>query len=221
MADTTDNSTPSRGWSKIAFNIGATIFLGAVGSGIWEIMFRPGLTVLGTSLSFISEYYDNQIYSAAALDPQPVPGLILLLIVCMVPVAVAQICLWLGFIRKPFESFLDRRLERRIAAADSPEARRKALDRALKVTALIGFTGSVIFWIFVMVGFSLQNESTLVWRVFNANIEIASPKLSDQQVKILRSEFRRMKTREEFRIIEGELNDAVKSSGIKLDWYSM
>jgi len=68
--------------------IGA-IILGAIGSGLWEMIAKPGLSSLGrlflTLVTFGSESARNNAYADAALDPTAIPSLVLLLQFSAIP----------------------------------------------------------------------------------------------------------------------------------------
>jgi len=84
--DNSDNE--SRGasrWSKLIFGIFVTIILGALGSGLWDILFKPGIGNIGRFITGISHNIDNLVFTTAALDPLPLSGLIIILILTCVP----------------------------------------------------------------------------------------------------------------------------------------
>lgn len=197
-----------------------TLVLGAIGSGVWEVLFRPGLSWAGKVLSEVSSRFENDIYRSAALDPQPLPGLILLLLVCTIPLCVAAYFVMEGFVRKPLIGAFRRSLDSELANAAEDQAE-AILDRRLRRVSVIGALMMVVFAGIFFVGFTLQNEATKVWRISQANLEVCAGYAADSEIKRLRSLFRSMQTRADFDRFRTELNRIANAASVKLDWYAM
>lgn len=71
--------------AKIILGVIGTVILGALGSGLWEIFFRPSMGVAGDFFISISDFIESSVYTTAALDPTPVSGLITLLCLTQAP----------------------------------------------------------------------------------------------------------------------------------------
>jgi hypothetical protein len=205
---------------KIIVTVLTTLVLGAIGSGVWEVLFRPGLSWVGKILSEVSARFENDIYRSAALDPQPLPGLILLLILSTIPLCIAAYLLMEGFVRKPLEGALQKRLDNELAnaAEDKAEA---IFDRSIKRVSVIGALAMAAFFGLFFIGFTLQNEAISVWRISQANLEISAAYAPDSEMKRLRALFRSMQTRADFDRFRTELDRIPNSASRKLDWYGI
>lgn len=205
---------------RIIVTVVTTLVLGAIGSGVWEVLFRPGLSWVGKVLSEVSSRFENDIYSSAALDPQPLPGLILLLLICTIPLCVAAYFVMEGFVRKPLVGAFRRSLNSELAnaAEDQTEA---ILDRRLRRVSVMGALVMVVFFGISFVGFTLQNEATKVWRISQANLEVCAGYAADLEIKRLRALFRSMNTRADFDQFKIELDRIANSASIRLNWYAM
>ena len=58
--------------------------MGLISTGLWDLLFKPGLTHVGrvflTVITLGSETMRDGAYASAALDPTPLPSLMLLLL---------------------------------------------------------------------------------------------------------------------------------------------
>jgi len=84
-------------FGKYLFGALGTLILGAIGSGIWEILFRPGLSRVGSFIVSISGKANEAVYQNAALDPTLVASLFLLLLTIYIPMIFAMWFLYKGF----------------------------------------------------------------------------------------------------------------------------
>jgi hypothetical protein len=209
----------TRNFRRLAGTVVATIFLGAVGSGIWEIMFRPGLSTAGALLASISTRFEQEIYSTAALDPTPVPGLILLLMLCLLPLFVATSFFMLAFVEPVIARMVAKSTKKMLEGVSTREHRNRMLNRRRKGVALLGMMVMGVFGTLTYVGFALQNEATMVWRTFNANLEVVAARQTDSETKLLRAQFRQMKNRADFERLQLLMNQAAQRSGVGLEWY--
>jgi hypothetical protein len=68
------------------------------------------------------------------------------------------------------------------------------------------------------VGFSIVNDSVLVWRVFHRNLAICRPILSDTESQGLISSFAEMRTRADYERIRDRMNGIARGRGKELEW---
>src|SRR2546428_10144040 len=66
------------------------ILLGVIGNGLWALIFGPGLGAVGRVLLTVgtlgSQTLRDWTYANAALDPTPLPSLMMLILVGMLPI---------------------------------------------------------------------------------------------------------------------------------------
>lgn len=221
---------------RIVITVLSTVFLGAIGSGLWELMFRPGLSTLGTFLGSWSVWVDHQIYTSAALDPRPVPSLVGLLLLCALPLALSTIFFAVGFVLVPLDKWLDRQFDQMVERRKVNLAGQQTDDgepdheivvkhvagRWLRYVGglgclLTGVIGSLAFTVF-----TITNDATVVWRSFHANLDILAQSVPESDIRRLKREFRQMKTRVEFESIRSDMNALASRVGdTKLNWSRM
>lgn len=182
--------------------IGAVI-VGTVGSGLWEMLAKPGLSRLGGAfLSLVtmgSESARNQAYAEAALDPTSIPSLILLLHFYTLPfyLAVAFITIYV----------LDYRRKIRPKAQVTKGYK---LSNVISWVLLIGLAS----WGFVK--FLTINQSVLIFRTFNTNVKICAPYISELSEKQLKAKFASIKTRNDYIALDQEIKKIAESNKITL-----
>jgi hypothetical protein len=92
---------------RIIYYILSAIILGAIGSGVWEIIAKPGLTTLSRTildiLTFGSKTLKDAAYSSAAMNPTPLPSLILLSATKIIPFLIAIYVFMEQFIKPKIE----------------------------------------------------------------------------------------------------------------------
>ena len=219
--ETVPTQIETRPFRRLAGTIVATIFLGAVGSGIWELMFRPGLSTAGALLASISTRFESEVYSTAALDPTPVPGLILLLMVCSLPFLAAIMLLMVAFVDPVIVRMVAKSKKKMLEGATTKEHRFRLLSRRRKAVALIAATMLFGFGAISYVGYTLENEATIVWRTFNANFEVVAAHQTEPENKGLRAQFRQMKNKADFERLQTQMNQAAQRNGASLEWYGI
>lgn len=190
----------------------ATLLLGALGSGLWDLLFRPGVYRIGSLVTTISSAADDAVFTTAALDPRPVPILIILLVVSMIPGWFVSWILLELFVKPP----LLRRLEP-IMEGDDEAAKQKTLGR---LSTFLILTAVVFSGLFVVgqIGYSITNEAVVIWREFNKNIDICAPLLTQEEQHRFVAQFRKMQHRSDFESIRLELDSVAAKHGEKLDW---
>lgn len=189
-------------WRSLITTVIGTLLLGAAGSGLWDILFKPGLGKIGRVILYLitfgSKTLKNYAYESAALDPTPLASLVLiLLLVSFVPLPLFFIGFKIGKWR------VERKIEKLIRKAG------RKLDYVmitmLLILVLITLTASLIL-----------NQAVLISRVFRADLTICGPYISADQEKSLKSKFASMKTKVDYSLINKELNKIADEAKIKL-----
>lgn len=210
-------TTPIR--KRVFAGVASTLFLGAIGSGVWEVLFRPGLSWIGGQLSSISNRFESQIYLTAALDPQPLPGLLLLLVLCVIPFLLGSYLFMRGFIETPLRRIVHGHLDKSLKGIDDKSRQERILRGRLWLVAGAGVIVCCLYGAMTLVGFTLQNESTKVWRIFQSNVEILSSVLPEQEVRLLHAKFRQMKNRKDFESLRRDMDAGAVKNKVNLNWY--
>jgi hypothetical protein len=217
----------------------STVLLGAVGSGIWELVARPGLTTVSTAiikmLSLVSKSFRDNLYESAALDPTPIPPLIFLM---LVPFSVLFISLLITV--KDFQRGVAGRdgyqnsrysvIRRDKGVPDKggkgvpgqKYAVREHLEgfnktrRRIRGTSALFVCIQLVVVVYAFGAFAVINQAVFVRRTFLANMQILGPYLSGEEEKYIRSRFASMRTREDFLSIEQELSGVANKNKIRL-----
>lgn len=211
------------------------VLIGAIGSGVWEMVVRPGLSGIArgvlTVLTFGSNTLRDAAYSTAALGAESLPALMLLYALALVPLLV--------MVRVGFRSFVGPRLDRKLDAEDaeahkeiwrkagSEEEANLAIDELRANTTaklrrsiwwleaaamvLLGFAALQIY-----LSFSVLNQAVLIQRVFFANLAIAAPHLTAEQEELLRAQFSAVTTRAEYAALNQQIRQVADANGVRL-----
>jgi hypothetical protein len=207
----------TRRLGRLAIGVLATVLLGAIGSGLWDILFKPGISRFGAYITGLSREIDNAVFTTAALDPLPVSSLVVLLLITAIPLIGAMFFVDRAYIRGPLHAFLDRRLGRK-----PDEPLQSNLIRVRKVRRIVAFLGigmCLIVYVAASTAFAVINEAVIVWRAFYRNIEICAPYVPQEQILSLRASFRMMNTRDDFMAIRSAVDTIATSHDVVLEWY--
>jgi hypothetical protein len=213
--------------------VAGVIVLGAMGSGLWDLIAKPGLSHFGRFVLNVvtlgSQSARNAAYLSAALDPTPLSSLFIIHLLVMVPifpvifVFLAEFVLPLvsGRLKREVEGVMNddenkKEEEKRSQVDVIFKGRRRHLYLVRRAAAVLTILFSLALFGMGYVASKVINQSVLIWRVFNANVKICGPYLSDPQEKRLRALFAAMKSRSDYKVIEDELQDIAKRNGILL-----
>lgn len=189
-----------------------TIVLGAIGSGVWEIVARPGVNRIGNFLTTLFTFGSQRLrdlpFESAALDPTPLSSLILVYLTSSIPSFLIGIVVALLLARRTVLS-LRRQVEEAhsivadtTAAAAHKDETRRTLTSRLRKWGLVSTAGLLFILVlgltFAGIAFSVLNRSVLVWRVFHANERICAPYMTPQELSSLEAAFASMKTRNDY-----------------------
>ena len=188
------------------------LLLGAIGSGIWDLLFRPGLSRVAGVVTGTWSRADNAVFSSAALDPRSLPDLITLALVAAIP---SWFAIW--FLMETFLMPVLLRRMKPVLLGHDDVAKKKVRSR-LKLFTLLGAVVMSIMFAFGQVGYSIANESIWVWRVFHRNLDICRPYLTQQDQDNYLAEFRQMKRRSDFELICNQLETIASSHSMHLEW---
>jgi hypothetical protein len=208
------------------------VMLGALGSGLWDILAKPGLSRLGRFflglITLGSERVRDAAYTSAALDPSPLPPLLLLIVVSIIPLIAAFMMGFMEFGMSPIIRWLDKpstnpalgddknhteKGEESRTWREAQKIRRFKIRRRLSIFFIIY---CCIFFLIIFVGVSIVNQAIVIKRVFDANIRICAPYLSDKEEKRLRARFAAMNSRIDYIAINNDLKQVASQNGISL-----
>lgn len=205
------------------------VFLAIASSGAYDLLVKPGLTTFGQSVlnvvTFGSQTLKNSVYSSAAADPGPVTALLLLQLCLLVFSGLA------GFMVAAVQTVdSNDKIDVRLAAISVKrpelselevlEEHRDKLKRMAKRLGWGLFATNALFLLGFVVLLTVHSQSVAVWRVFNQNIAILSPKLSGAQVLDLRADFAAMNTAEDFKKLNKKMHAVANSAGVALKEFS-
>jgi hypothetical protein len=208
--------------AKVGLGVIGTLVLGAIGSGIWEILFRPGLTHFGNFITSVSAIADRVVYTTAALDPTPVSSLVVLLVLVQIPMFFVMWMVHKGFIQPAVERRMimqmDKIMEEAASHSDSDEYIEKRVRSKIRAIALFGILFGLAFFLLFAFAYTIENRAVLVWRVFHQNFDICKPYLTDDAQERLLAEFRSMRSGTDFERVRAQLDSAASQNRISLDW---
>jgi hypothetical protein len=199
-----------------------TIAVGVIGSAIWDFVAKPGLTTLSrvvlNTLTFGSQSVKDQAYANAALDPAPLPSLLLIIFLTVIPLLVALRMALTEYYQPYLRSIRMKRYaplkaraqqdlsdEEKIKLAENLLALDNSMKRRRRHLANEVIAIGTVTWLFFVTGTMVLNQSILIKRTFEANLNICAPYLSDQQVKTFRAHFSAMSTKEDYLKIRADL----------------
>jgi hypothetical protein len=208
----------------------ATIVLGAIGSGVWDLVGKPGVTRFSHAFMWAitagSVRLRNAPYSAASLDPTPLPSLLLLYLASQLPVLFLSMFLS-RYPAKRITRPLERHSDQVKALTDNPtvndEQKRFAMEQLwLRIrrwnTAVHTLSIVLLVGLVVLSGtsYSLVSQAVLIWRVYRADMRICAPFMSQQEVAAFEARYAAMKTRTEFEQIRSQLAEVAAAHHVKL-----
>jgi hypothetical protein len=200
----------------LAATSGALI-VGALGSGLWDMVFRPGLSGVGRFLLSLatlgSQRLRDSAYDSAALDPRPIADLLTLLTISAIPLWLLG-TLW-GIRSGRSRARRDR--AREDGATDKEiAALRERRARASRRRFLFLNAALVILYGYMSVVAAVNNQSVLIWRQFHANLAILGPHLDPGEHLRLVSRFHAVRTREDYQRLDRALRARAAKTGVAL-----
>jgi hypothetical protein len=196
---------------RVAIGVVGTILLGAAGSALWEMIFKPGLT--GSARAFASlttlgsRRVSDWVYQSAALDPAAGASVGALFLFGYIPLWVAMGWIWAD----PLARITSRRY---LLTFQSPRKRLNALKRIRQ-----RWFWSLILAVCLLMTLPaayLINRAVIARRVFVANVAILAPHITDAEYKRLYAQFSAMRSRSDYDNVERRLNELARVSRVKL-----
>ena len=201
--------------------IALTLLFGILSSALWDLLFKPGITEFGRILLSIATFGSTTIkdfaYASAALDPTPIPALLVVVLASWAPIFI--IALLIGTMhgrRSADKAFED---AKKVTAGDFEklkevmEARITRFQRLLKW--IVGVSLIIVSTISITTS-TVLNQSVVVWQTFHADLAICAPHLTPLEEKQFRARFASLTTRVEYLAISNDLQQVAARNGVKL-----
>jgi len=201
---------------KIIFGIVGTVFLGAIGSGLWDILFKPGIGSISRFITGLSQSIDDAVFSSAALDPTSLSSLICVYSLSIIPYFLLGFFVVIGFIAKPLMIKMEKDINQ--IKTKAPEKIDNFYNRRIKISSFVAIIFCFILLFFSITIKSVINESVYVWRIFHKNIDVCGPFITQHQRNCFIADFRNIKNRNDFEKLKKELSDCGKNNKINLEW---
>jgi hypothetical protein len=196
--------------------VGAVV-VGAVGSGVWELLLQPGLSKGGRlALDVItlgSTAIKDAAYGSAALNPYPVAPLLALMAIILVPTLAGAFSVGFKRGKRRAETFLksidslhkDEQLTR-------IRTRNSSLERGLVVVYVLVAALLVCAW----AAYSVANQAVLIRRVFEANMFIVAPHLTELAEEQLWANFATVTTKDEYLALHTAVSEIAQAANVAL-----
>lgn len=193
-----------------------TVILGAIGSGVWDVLAKPGLSSLGrlflSILSFGSTRVRDYAYENAALDPYPMPAVLLsgALAGAMLVIGTLFVMLTLAALRTKNDEVK--------SGHDTNEANSSRISKQISVRrrVLVAVTimlSLIIVELYVSLAISV---AVSLKRTFESNILICSPLLSTPEEKRFRAQFAAIRTKTDYEALDASFRSLCTSRGARL-----
>lgn len=233
-------SSQSRSVRQWVIGIAGTLILGALGSGVWDLLFKPGIGRFGrwclSLMTLGSESLRDAVYESAALDPTPLPSMMLLIVGVSLPLGVALAGVgsyWRlrdikdGRLDKAINDAGEEGKDKTTAAESSvghtEPKQEEQINEETRATfartrrAIVSLLSVLILLSLPMIiGAIAVNQSILIWRAFHADLSICRPFLSDQEMYRFQARFASIKTRADYRAIASDLRSVAGAHGVRL-----
>ncbi len=200
--------------NKKVLSIVGLIVVGCIGSAMWEMVIRPGAyrfwESIGNILDFNMRKAVDASYSSAALNPYPLPSLVLLLTVGVVGAGILFSTVVVALIdriraRQKVDGIVQH-------ATDSLIMRRFFKYVLKPIVVIIAIYGVILIYgsLFVV------NHAIFTRRLFETNLKIIAPFTSEKDIYSLRSDFSRVKNREDFIHVYKRMQNIAEQNSVEL-----
>jgi hypothetical protein len=221
---------PRNRFAKTLVGVVVTIFLGAVGSGIWALFLGPATEVLSRNsirlMSWVFHGYLDYVYERVSQDPQDefarLPYTLIVVAAIALPwAAIVGFRRSLGGLQRRLESLKNESLE-----AEAKERLDEVMERSrltlLRLRRSITL-GMVPLALFSTAMYSEEAFFTAHSRraalFLDRSIEIVSPYLDERSRLDLRARFRSIESAKEFYELEDRLRAIANQHSAKLPWF--
>jgi hypothetical protein len=191
-----------------------TILLGAIGSGVWDVLAKPGLGWLVTSVLKVAGFFSQAItdlpYSSAALDPSTMPSVILL--------GMVQGCFFAGFgwifVWIIVQYFRYRKGLLRAPSPPAPPMRRSdpfLLPAVIALIVLLLGTSAIM-----LLASTVISKAMKLRQVWEANFVIMTAHVPQDQVVQLRARFAALTSKADYQAFTGEARRIAQDAKVTL-----
>lgn len=212
----------SRTWWRHRAPVASGVILGGLTVNfLWESIARPGLSWLGqitlVAGAAISESLANGPFAAAALDPDPLPGMAMLALF----LGLVSATMLVGGLQFRFNHLVDSRIDRdiaRVSVTARTELEAREASSAFLRRKIRRYANGLIVFALLVIGLALLFVSNLqaainVAQVYRANVTILRPHVTDQEVHVLNAQFASMKTEADYRVINSAMVGLATTGG--------
>lgn len=195
------------GWKKLILGIVATILLGAVGSGMWEMALRPAIQWAGRTILTVatlgSTTVKDEIYREAARGPHEAVS------IQLYAIAVTAQLMLLGAVGgylagRRAGSRKSSKMRERLSSLE-PETAHSFLSAELAAArkGLFLSLASLAVFSLLLIGIQLTSYLKLIqannaFTFFSQSMSICRPYMDDQQTRLLSSRFAGIRSREDY-----------------------
>ncbi|MGX9554978.1 hypothetical protein [Pseudomonas sp. CFBP 5750] len=204
--------------TKAPMTIVGVIFIGVVGSAIYDAVVKPGFNIVSKVffdlITFGSQTVKDYAFSNAALDPTALPSMLIYL--SMIAFFVVRMIV------------INRRVKRRIRlegthGSESLTPLQKnfeSLDltdrKKIRRLRYLGWLMDGLMIALLFITTTVMNQSILVWRVYNANEHIIAPYASPNEMLKIKSQFSQIKTEKDYKVLYGAMNAIALKNKVEL-----
>ncbi|SFU86528.1 hypothetical protein [Pseudoduganella namucuonensis] len=198
---------------KYWVSVSATIVLGALGSGLWNLVEpsieRIGNWILSVATLGIKSIQDDE-YANAALGLHELASLYILLMasafIFTMPGIIAATPLILSAFKKVMTG--NEQLNEKVLSGNQ---RKRAFKLLLTVTLFGTLTGS-----YFIVKFLIVNQENLIASYFRQRVTVIRPYISDADFNSYNSAFARLKSKEDYLALMERMKGVGKANGIEV-----
>ncbi len=191
--------SPAAWAARVKWVVG-TVAIGAVGSGVWELFFRPGFGAIARAtlrlVALLPRAYRDRLCEDAATLPHAATALhvyLFIATVClMVPIFASLILTW--------------RLLRPAGVPRSPPSLRRSVVSVWALTS-VAVASSLL-------SFQLANVPVRMFRVVETNMAMLGAVATDQEVRHWRAKFAGVRTRVDFDMFRRDFIAFARERGV-------
>lgn len=197
---------------KYWLSVTATIVLGALGSGLWNLI-EPYVGKIGNWILSIAtlgiKSIQDDVYANAALGLHELSSLYLLLITSTfmfaLPATLTAFPLLLPFLKISVDKEVS-------VSKDKMESK---IKNSLKLLVVAGLFGT-LFGSYFFVKFLMVNQENLIASFFRQRVTIIRPYISDHDFNKYNSKFSRIKTKNEYLELMEGMEGVGKAIGVEV-----
>lgn len=199
-----------------------TIFLGAIGSGLWDAALKPASrkfgSVIFTIITFGAKQARDNTYKRAAMGHHELPSLYILLCVLTCGIAfmvLVQLRIYVAVYAPeimPPSIILQNPQKLDLNIKDHLLKINERALRALKFMSLAGIFAMVI----LIYRFAAINRMNLITTYFEQSLMAVRPFIDDSKVHLVRQQYALMTSKEQYDAIICELSAVAKNNGASL-----